>query len=233
MKVIAFCVTGNSSKENGNVSNQIGEDQLSREDQLTQNKNLLRNFFETVVNQKQVSSLSDFVREDGTCGGASLQQMVVNPDPNIVNVIGDTAREAAREAAREYGVEPVLQARIVPSTSRPAGAPARADLDSLRDFTEHVLRAFPDMKVNIESMIAEDDKVVVRWTATGTHRGDFLGTRPTGRRVPMTNTDTFTIQDGKIVGIVAQPDSASVLRALGHLPDTPVARLLSPRADDH
>jgi hypothetical protein len=48
----------------------------------------------------------------------------------------------------------------------------------------------------------------------------------------MTNTDTFTIQDGKIVKLVAQPDSASVLRALGHLPDTPVARLLAARSAD-
>ena len=82
-------------------------------DRLALNKQLIRNFFDTVVNQKQVGSISDFVREDGTCGGASLQEMVVNPDPNVVNLIGP-ARQAAREAASEYGVEPSIQARIQP-----------------------------------------------------------------------------------------------------------------------
>jgi predicted ester cyclase len=203
------------------VSDAFGGDLLAR------NKDLIRNFFNTVVNQKQVGSLSDFVAEDGTCGGAAFQAMVVNPDPNITNVLRETTGEASRAAAREFGVEAEVQARIVPRTSRPAGAPARADVDSFRDFTEHVLRAFPDMKVKIESMVAEGDQVVVRWTASGTHRGEFLGTRPTGRRVPMTNTDIFTIRDGKIVGVLSQPDSAGVLRSLGHLPDTPVARLLA------
>jgi steroid delta-isomerase-like uncharacterized protein len=199
------------------------------EDARTQNKQLIERFFETVVNQREVAALSQFVAEDGTCGGRVFEEMVVDPDPTAAGVLpaAGVFREAAREAAREYGFEPEVRARLVPSTSRPAGAPDRADVDAFRDFTEHVLRAFPDMKVNIESMVAEGDQVVVRWTATGTHRGEFLGTRPTGRVVPMTNVDTFTIRDGKIVGVVAQPDSAGVLRALGHLPETPVARALT------
>jgi predicted ester cyclase len=43
--------------------------------------------------------------------------------------------------------------------------------------------AFPDYHVTIEDLIAEGDKVVVRYTARGTHRGVFLGTAPTGKAI--------------------------------------------------
>jgi steroid delta-isomerase-like uncharacterized protein len=175
-------------------------------DATVQNKRLIQNFFDVVVNQRDVGALGNFVREDGTCGGKVFSQMVINPDPTSVGIAGTD--------------------RLVPATERPAGAPENSDVDNFRDFTEHVLQAFPDIKVNIDSIIAEGDQVVVRWTATGTHRGEFLGTPPTGRVVPMTNCDIFTVKDGKIVGVLAHPDGAGVLQALGHLPDTPLAAAL-------
>src|SRR5262249_31585975 len=98
--------------------------------------------------------------------------------------------------------------------------------DTFRDFTEHVLQAFPDLKVNIDSIVAEGDQVVVRWTATGTHQNEFLGTPPTGRKVPMTTVDIFTLKNGKIVGVQSHPDTGGVLHALGHLRETPLARTL-------
>lgn len=170
------------------------------------NKKIIRQFFDTVVNKREVGALPKFVAADGTCGGKLLQELVVNPDPVGARVLGTR--------------------RLVPATSRPSGARERADVAAFRDFTEHVLQAFPDMKVKIESLVAEGDQVVARWTATGTHRGEFLGTPPTGRKVPMTTVDIFTLKDGKIVGIQSHPDGAGVLHALGHLPDTPLTAAL-------
>ena len=171
---------------------------------VTGNKQIVQQFFDTVVNQRNVDALSQFVREDGTCGGATFQQMVVDPSPIRIGVSGTD--------------------RIVPKTERGG---ERDDVAAFSDFTAHVLEAFPDLQVKIESMIAEGDQVAVRWTATGTHRGEFLGTPATGRTVPMTNVDIFTLEDGKIVGVDAHPDSAGVLHALGHLPDTPLAATLA------
>lgn len=57
---------------------------------------------------------------------------------------------------------------------------------------------FPDMKERIDDLIAEDDKVVGRFTFTGTHTGEFFGVLPTGRRVSMTGIDVVRIRDGKI-----------------------------------
>lgn len=185
-----------------------------------ENKKLIEQFFETVVNQRKSGALADFVASagGGTCGGKGFRQLVVDPDPTRAAVLDDEAREAAREKGFE------LHARLVPPTSRPRGAPESLDVDAMRDMTEHVLQAFPDMNVNIESMIAEGDQVVVRWNATGTHRGEYLGTPATGRTVPFSSVDIFTVKDGQIVDLVSQPNTAAVLDALGHLPATPVAR---------
>jgi C-1 hydroxylase len=61
--------------------------------------------------------------------------------------------------------------------------------------------AFPDWQTVIEDIIAEDDRVVVRRTVHGTHRGEIPGISmpPTGKRVTFTVWDLFRIAGGKIV----------------------------------
>lgn len=49
--------------------------------------------------------------------------------------------------------------------------------------------AFPDSRFAVEDRIAEGDKVVSRWTARGTHRGEFLGISPTGEEVTVTGIE--------------------------------------------
>ena len=64
----------------------------------------------------------------------------------------------------------------------------------------HVYRtAFPDAKVIIEDLIAEKDEVVIRWTGRGLHKGEFLGTPPSGRPVEMRGISIFRVANGKIV----------------------------------
>ena len=45
-----------------------------------------------------------------------------------------------------------------------------------------ILNAFPDMHIDIEDLIAEGDKVVIRCTASGTHLGKFMDVPPTGKK---------------------------------------------------
>ena len=45
------------------------------------------------------------------------------------------------------------------------------------------IAAFPDLRITVVGTVAQDDQVVVRWTATGTHRGDGLGLAPSGRTI--------------------------------------------------
>ena len=59
--------------------------------------------------------------------------------------------------------------------------------------------AFPDTKIGIDGMVAEGDKVSVRWTATGTHRGELEGIAPTGKRVTVPGNLAVRGSGGKVV----------------------------------
>lgn len=58
--------------------------------------------------------------------------------------------------------------------------------------------AFPDARFAVEDQIAEGSKVVTRWTARGTHRGEFLGIAPTGEEVTVTGIEFDHVVGGKI-----------------------------------
>jgi len=63
----------------------------------------------------------------------------------------------------------------------------------------YILGAFPDFQLTIEDMIAEEDNVVARWTAHGTHRGDNLGMPATGTHVHFRGMTWLRFADGRIV----------------------------------
>src|SRR5438105_1259616 len=58
--------------------------------------------------------------------------------------------------------------------------------------------AFPDSRFEIEQIVSEGDHVAVRYTMTGTHRGEWRGIMPTGRQVRRASSAFFRVQDGKI-----------------------------------
>jgi len=78
--------------------------------------------------------------------------------------------------------------------------------------------AFPDLNWIIEDMIAEGDKVVVRFRASGTQKGAFQGIPPTGRKIIMTGAAIYRIAGGKIAEDWAFMDALSIMRQLGVIP---------------
>ncbi len=72
-------------------------------------------------------------------------------------------------------------------------------LHEFRNFAVGLRAAFPDMKVVIDQTLEQGDKVVARWTSTMTHKGEFLGVAPTGKKVTITGTTIQRIVDGRIV----------------------------------
>jgi predicted ester cyclase len=60
-------------------------------------------------------------------------------------------------------------------------------------------RAFPDWQATIDDITVEGDMVTVRYHATATHRGEFMGQRPDNRRKEMSAVETLRIANGKIV----------------------------------
>lgn len=81
-----------------------------------------------------------------------------------------------------------------------------------------LLSAFPDYHETIEDMVVEGDKVSVRVTATGTHKGEWLGTAPTGKQVVWTAMGIGHITGGKVVEDWWERDMLGLMQQLGILP---------------
>jgi steroid delta-isomerase-like uncharacterized protein len=88
-------------------------------------------------------------------------------------------------------------------------------------FVPLIRAAFPDSHHTIEDLIAEGDKVVTRFTWSGTHHGEFEGIPPTGRRISVQGIWIHRLKDGRIVEgrDWGQVDWLGLLRQLGALPD--------------
>ena len=89
--------------------------------------------------------------------------------------------------------------------------------EGARQYVASLRTGFPDLHFTIEDQIAEGDRVVTRWTARGTHRGEFQGVPPTGREISLTGADIDRIVGGKIVECWANVDELGLMRQLGAL----------------
>jgi steroid delta-isomerase-like uncharacterized protein len=79
-------------------------------------------------------------------------------------------------------------------------------------------RAFPDLRVTVEDLIAEGDKVAARLRVRGTHLGDLNGIAPTGRRVDFTGIVISRVEGGRIAEDWANFDDLGMMRQLGVIP---------------
>lgn len=90
-------------------------------------------------------------------------------------------------------------------------------LDDLQAFATGLYAAFPDWRATIDELVAEGDRVVVRWTGQGTHRGEWSGVAATNRQVTTTGIDVEHIVDGKIVDEHSNVDMLGFMRQIGAL----------------
>jgi steroid delta-isomerase-like uncharacterized protein len=88
-------------------------------------------------------------------------------------------------------------------------------------FVPVIRAAFADSHHEIEDLIAEGDKVVTRFTWSGTHQGEFEGIPPTGRRISVQGIWIHRLENGRIVEgrDWGQIDWLGLFRQLGSLPD--------------
>jgi steroid delta-isomerase-like uncharacterized protein len=91
-------------------------------------------------------------------------------------------------------------------------------IDEMKAFVAQYRRAFPDARSTVEDQLADGDKVVTRWRARGTHRGE-LGPMPaTGREFEMDGVTIERIADGRIAEVWVARDELGLLRQLGLAP---------------
>lgn len=98
-------------------------------------------------------------------------------------------------------------------TEAPIQGPA-----GIKPFVRNLRGALPDIHMKIEDSIAEGDKVTVRITAEGTHKGGNLGVAPTGRRIRIEGIVVVRIANGQIVEGWNSWDQLGLLRQIGALP---------------
>jgi predicted ester cyclase len=78
--------------------------------------------------------------------------------------------------------------------------------------------AFPDWREEIVELVAEGNTVAGRFRCLGTHRGEFLGEAPTGKRMEVEEVFFLRVEDGKFVDFWGLEDSLGRMRQLGLLP---------------
>jgi steroid delta-isomerase-like uncharacterized protein len=98
----------------------------------------------------------------------------------------------------------------------PPGLPR--DREGVKLLTSMLRSAFPDFKAVIEDTLAEGDKVVVRHTWSGTHKGEWMGMPPTGKSISIGVIDIVRVADGKFVEHWGQMDSMGMMVQLGAVP---------------
>ena len=86
---------------------------------------------------------------------------------------------------------------------------------TFRRVMEGFRSAFPDSDIHIEEEIAEDEKVVIRWTFSGTHQGSLLGIPATGKKVKWTGITIYRIVEGEVVEEKGEEDFLGFFRQIG------------------
>ena len=85
-------------------------------------------------------------------------------------------------------------------------------------FFTQLRAAFPDMKVAVEQLVADDENVAFAYTLTGTHQGEFQGVAPTGRRIEARGMQISRFRDGKMVERWGSSDELGILKQCGAAP---------------
>ncbi|MHA2064892.1 MAG: ester cyclase [Candidatus Thorarchaeota archaeon] len=92
------------------------------------------------------------------------------------------------------------------------------DREGLKQSVNIMRAAFPDLQTRTEDLVAEGDKVASRWTAIGTHKGEFMGIAPSSKQVTVTGMQISRIVDGKVVEDWTEFDMMGMMQQVGAVP---------------
>ena len=87
--------------------------------------------------------------------------------------------------------------------------------DNIKNHIQTCRGGFPDLMFTVDDTIAERDEVVEHWTATGTHKGPFLGMPPTNKKATVTGTSIYRIEGSKIAEVWSNWNLMSLMEQLG------------------
>jgi steroid delta-isomerase-like uncharacterized protein len=130
------------------------------------------------------------------------------------------SRRSVEEAFNKGNLD-VLDELVSPSfvNHDPASPEDIRGVEGFKEFVNTYRSAFPDVRVTIEDQIAEGDKVVSRWSARGTQKGELQGIPASNKQVTVTGISIDKIEGGKIVESWNNWDTLGMLQQLGAIPE--------------
>ena len=122
-------------------------------------------------------------------------------------------------------LEEIFAAEFVDHTAVPGQAPG---VEGLKQFFAMMDAGLPDFRATVEDVVAEADRVAVRFTLRGTHSGDFMDVPLTGKQVRMPGLDILRVENGKITELWGQEDVFGLMQQLGAMPSPDQSEEASP-----
>jgi steroid delta-isomerase-like uncharacterized protein len=122
------------------------------------------------------------------------------------------------EAADRQDIDRMGQ--LVSSTNYSFHFPGMPPMDwnTHKQFFTAFTSSFPDLCHEIVELVAEEDKVAVRFNVTGTHKGELQGIPPTGKKVSFGAMDFITLMNGKIAEDWLSVDMMGLMQQIGAIP---------------
>jgi len=99
-----------------------------------------------------------------------------------------------------------------------SGEDVRGTKDYKKSHVSAMYSAFPDIDFTIDDMVVEGDKAAVRYTISGTHKGEFMGVPPTNKKVTLWGICIDRIAGGKFVESWVRYDTLGFKEQLGLVP---------------
>ncbi len=97
-------------------------------------------------------------------------------------------------------------------------SPQPLSLQQHKEFISGTLKAFPDIRTVVEDLIAEGDRVVMRWSCRGTHTGDFMGIPASNKALNFSGITVFRVSGGKIAEQWENYDALGMMQQMGVIP---------------
>jgi predicted ester cyclase len=110
------------------------------------------------------------------------------------------------------------EALCAPGYTAHLGSFPPIDLAGHQAFSTMFYGAFPDLYHTVEQVIGEGDRIAVRFTLRGTHRGPFMGVEATGRAMTSTALVTMRLRESRVEELHGEFDALGMLQQLGAIP---------------
>jgi steroid delta-isomerase-like uncharacterized protein len=112
----------------------------------------------------------------------------------------------------------VIDEVIAPGFTNHGIPNAKTGPAGFKEIIQQFIDAFPDMKIKVETIIAENDYVATNGYWTGTNKGSFMGMPASNKQVKVAYVDFWKIQNGKAVENWVQMDMAGMMVQTGAMP---------------